>query len=572
MSKTFDVHNPYNAGAWWEAAIEDGIPPRPQGDPPTDERVFDVVVVGGGMSGHVAALFAADKGKSVVILEAAPEGGGTTYKSGAGMWVPDNSLMREAGKEPNRDWAMKHMAKLAHPEDYDPDAERFGLSERAYELIDAYYDNAAKALDELKRLGLGLTEFPAFTGDFPAMVEYHNELEHGFGAHLSPQTPAGKWGAGLQLIDLLHGLAEDRGIPLWTEHRATEILQDEDGTVIGVRVSTPSGDTQIFARQGVFFGTGGYAHNERLRDQHWRGKLYGSCAVLTSRGDFIELTEDLDVPLENMGHGWGTQHPLDLLLADGEVAEHVGVYPGDSLLMVNNTGRRVVNEKLTYHERSQIHWEKDADGGYPNHLMFIVYDDFVAYDETPTINRWPSPNPENAWVISADTLPELAEKLDAHLAEYGERILNYRLEPEFAEQLAATLERFNEFARKGVDEDFHRGETEVELDWTGPRHADNDKNPTMHPLDDGPYHCVILAGSVLDTNGGPTASVDGQILRRDGTPIPGLYGAGNCVASAAGAGYWSGGSTLGPAATFSYLAAQRLVEEPVRDIGATVGS
>jgi predicted oxidoreductase len=79
---------------------------------------------------------------------------------------------------------------------------------------------------------------------------------------------------------------------------------------------------------------------------------------------------------------------------------------------------------------------------------------------------------------------------------------------------------------------------------------------------------VILAGSVLDTNGGPTASVDGRILKRDGTPIPGLYGAGNCVGSAAGAGYWSGGSTLGPAATFSYLAALRLVEEPVREVEA----
>jgi succinate dehydrogenase/fumarate reductase flavoprotein subunit len=74
-----------------------------------------------------------------------------------------------------------------------------------------------------------------------------------------------------------------------------------------------------------------------------------------------------------------------------------------------------------------------------------------------------------------------------------------------------------------------------------------------------------MAGGVLDTNGGPKATPDGRILRKDGTTIPGLFGAGNCVASAAGAGYWSGGSTLGPAATFAYLAARAVTRESLRD-------
>jgi succinate dehydrogenase/fumarate reductase flavoprotein subunit len=566
MSKDLRARDPY-AEAWWIKAMVDGIPPRPAGQPPTDEDTFDVIVVGSGMSGHVAALFLADAGCSVVMLEAASEGGGTTYKSGAGMWVPDNSLMRRKGIAPDRGWAMNHMAKLAHPEDYDPAAERLGLEQRAYELIEAYYENGAKAFDELERLGVGLMDFPSYTGDYPAMIEYHNEIDHGYGAHLSPRTPEGRWGAGFQLVKILSDLADAKGIGLRVDHRVTELLEDADGAVIGVRAATPDGDVELFGRRGVFFGTGGYVHNQKLRDEHWPGRLYGGCPVITSRGDFIELTEKLGVELENMGHGWGTQHPVELMLADGEVAEHVGVYPGDSNLMVNAGGRRVVNEKLIYHERSQVHWERDESGGYPNHLLFLIYDDFVAYDETPTINRWPDPKPGNDWVISGDTFEELAANLDARLASYGERLLDYRLAPDFAEQLAATVDRFNGFARAGVDEDFHRGEREVELDWTGPAHAGNHKNPTMFPLDDGPYHCIILAGSVLDTNGGPKASVDGKVLRADGTPIPGLYAAGNCVASAAGAGYWSGGSTLGPAATFSWLAARSLAQEPTRVVG-----
>jgi 3-oxosteroid 1-dehydrogenase len=81
----------------------------------------------------------------------------------------------------------------------------------------------------------------------------------------------------------------------------------------------------------------------------------------------------------------------------------------------------------------------------------------------------------------------------------------------------------------------------------------------MFPLaPSGPYHAIIVAGSVLDTNGGPRATAEGQILRSDGSTVPGLYGVGNCVASAAGEGYWSGGSTLGPALTFAHLAARSL--------------
>ncbi len=270
-----------------------------------------------------------------------------------------------------------------------------------------------------------------------------------------------------------------------------------------------------------------------------------------------------------MGEGWGTEHPLEQMLIDPQVDQHVGVFPGDSVLMVNAAGRRIVNEKLIYHERSKIHFVRDESGGLPNHLTFLVFDDFIVRDQTSQPNKWPSPDPAEPWVISGRTVGELAAGIDARLESYGERIGAVRLAPDFAVELEATIERFNDFARQGIDEDFHRGETEVEFDWTGPSHAENDKNSTMWPLDDGPYHCIILAGSVLDTNGGPRTSPDGEVLRSDGSPIPGLYGAGNCVASPAGAGYWSGGSTLGPAAVFARHAAHHAVRQAPRSLIVT---
>jgi 3-oxosteroid 1-dehydrogenase len=58
----------------------------------------------------------------------------------------------------------------------------------------------------------------------------------------------------------------------------------------------------------------------------------------------------------------------------------------------------------------------------------------------------------------------------------------------------------------------------------------------------------------MDTKGGPRIDPDGHVLRPGGDPIPGLFGAGNCISSPTGEAYWGGGSTLGPALTFGLIA------------------
>ena len=129
-----------------------------------------------------------------------------------------------------------------------------------------------------------------------------------------------------------------------------------------------------------------------------------------------------------------------------------------------------------------------------------------------------------------------------------------RLAPDFVPSMRATIERFNTFASSGVDADFHRGETPMEQAWQGPTRSTTG-NRTMYPLtQDGPYYCAILGPATLDTCGGPVIGTDARVLRPDGSPIPGLFGAGNCIASPAGQAYWGAGGTLGPAITFGFIA------------------
>jgi 3-oxosteroid 1-dehydrogenase len=89
----------------------------------------------------------------------------------------------------------------------------------------------------------------------------------------------------------------------------------------------------------------------------------------------------------------------------------------------------------------------------------------------------------------------------------------------------------------------------------------------MAPLsEEGPYYAMILGGATLDTKGGPKVDTSARVLRPGGEPIPGLFGAGNCIASPAAEAYWGGGSTLGPAIVLGYLAGNSVAAAPIRSI------
>jgi 3-oxosteroid 1-dehydrogenase len=119
-----------------------------------------------------------------------------------------------------------------------------------------------------------------------------------------------------------------------------------------------------------------------------------------------------------------------------------------------------------------------------------------------------------------------------------------------SDALRRTVERFNGFARTGIDEDFHRGESDYDKYYSDPTVK---PNPSLHAIDHVPGD--------LGTKGGLVTDEHARVLRPDGTVIEGLYAAGNVSAAVMGHTYAGPGATIGPALVFGYLAAEDIARQ-----------
>ena len=543
------------------------------------DEEFDVVVVGSGAGGFSAALNCDRLGSSVVMLEKAAEVGGTTIKSAAWYWIPNNSLMREAGVGDDKTDALRYMARLSRPQAYNPNDERFGLTEWEYATIEAFYDNASTAHDALIEMG---AIKPMYAPDVP---DYHSTLPEDtapYGRTLFPEASDGEPGKGPEMIRRFLEVARDRGIPIRMEHRVEAVVVDEEGAVVGVVASTGDGREVAFrARQAVIFASGGFTHNRDLRQNFLQASIFGGCAALTNEGDFVGIATALGAPLWNMNYAWMAPMPLEVSLAGSPYTSGIFAVPGDSMIFVDKYGRRIVNEKAIYNELTTKFFEFDAKKvEYPNLLLLMIWDQRTndlwtateaIEDTTPSrlaLDNYGNVIYEDSHIIRGETMEDLTRNLEARLEKLAPHTGGFTLAEGFADEVPKTIARFNELAQTGKDLDFGRGENPIELIFNGEAKPDNDTgNPTMYPISEsGPYYATIVVAGALDTKGGPRTNTHGQVLGIDGEPIPGLYGVGNCVASASAQGYWAGGGTLGPILTFGHLAAEHAARRPKREV------
>jgi 3-oxosteroid 1-dehydrogenase len=228
-----------------------------------------------------------------------------------------------------------------------------------------------------------------------------------------------------------------------------------------------------------------------------------------------------------MDQGWfcpGLHEP------DGGAGFYMGLRGG---VFVNAQGERFANESQPYDRMGREMAKLSPEAWY-------VYDSRER-GRPPGVRCVPGTR-RDAFLASGDwvereTLPELASAIGVP-----------------ADALAATVERWNSFCAKGVDEDFHRGEDEFDRYFA----FGDPPNPCLVPVDRPPYVAARVVLGDLGTKGGLVTDADARVLREDGSVIPGLFATGNTMASIAGAYYPAPGTPIGTAVVFGYRAAGAL--------------
>jgi succinate dehydrogenase/fumarate reductase flavoprotein subunit len=493
------------------------------------DREYDVVVIGSG-SGLVAALAAAAAGQRVLILEKHSAPGGNTAVSGGVLWVPNNRVMQREGLTDSREQSLAYLQQLAQ-------------GQAAPELIEAFVDHGPDMVDFIEAHTDIQWRVSKMLG---AVADYHPEWEGSNirGRSLEPVQPGVHMAGGL-LISALLQAATANGAELWTGSPAKRLLTAERGggqrEVIGLVTEREGEVLAIRARRGVVVAAGGFERNAEMKTHFLRGDSPYTLGAESNTGDGIHLGMDVGADLRNMNEVWG----ITVYRADAEAngARRGGISlmgqierrnPG--CIAVNRYGERFCNEAADYDStwRSYHSWQNWGELGYRNLPAFHIFDQRSREQHGIFGRRGDQELP--AWVVQAETLPELAQKLGIDTAG-----------------LTATVERFNHHAAQGADPDFHRGES---LYGT---HGSGDPASTLAPLTQAPFYGAEIAPADLGTCGGLRVNGRAQVLDVFGAPIAGLYACGNSAGvGSPGASYGGGGGTIGPAMTFAFIAGREL--------------
>jgi len=312
----------------------------------------------------------------------------------------------------------------------------------------------------------------------------------------------------------------------------------ENGRVTGAIVERHGRQETILARQGVILATGGFEWNDALKHAFLRGPLDAPASPPTNRGDGLKMAMAAGAGLGNMTSAWWvpTLAIPESQWQSGET-RNMPVLIERTLphgLMVNREGIRFCNEAANYSALAgAFHAFDPATYDYPNLPAYLVFDSH--YRERYPLASFMPGTALPDWVERADTLAVLAEKTGID-----------------ADNLRATVERFNQLAERLDDEDFGRGKADYDR-FYGDRSRDG-AAATLGALTRAPFYAVEINMGALGTNGGPKTNAQAQILDVDDRPIAGLFGAGNVISAPTGSVYAGAGGTLGPALTFGYIA------------------
>ena len=438
----------------------------------------DLVVIGAGGAGLSAAVEAADNGvENIVLLEKMASIGGTTFISQGMIAGYDTALQKEQNIELTYDQMYDNLMTNA-------------LYRLDPELTKITVENAGHTIDWLmERLEVPFTD-NILVGYGPLQMMHVMGSEEAKG--------------GMALKAPFEAALEEAGVNLMLETRGTRLVMNEDGSVAGV-VAQQGGKEILIDTKAVIIATGGYAYNPELTgllDPEMAGTFGIGHPAAT--GDGIIMANNVGAALTHTNH-------LMAVLKDYEImANHNGnsnsanvsrFIGAPNLVLVNTNAVRFVNEK---------------SGGYMTQEL-----------NRPIFNEMTKTDSGYVWAISDEaTLAELGvtrggemEFLKADTVEELAGLMELD-----AETLKATIDSYNGYAASGHDPEFNRGAGS----WA--------ESQPMLPLE-APYVAVAVVPCEIITYGGIARNVNAEVLRADGSVIPGLFVAGEAGANSAYMGF-----------------------------------
>lgn len=556
---------------------------------------YDLIVVGSGAAGLAAAITARKRGLQVAVLEKEPVFGGTTALSGGVLWIPLNHHGRKQNPADTVEKVLTFMraetgdfydeASVQAFIDNGPKMVEFFERETQMKFIPTlypdYHPTTAGGVDvgrsilaepyDIRGLGKDMARLkpPLKTITFIGMMfnSSNADLKHFFRATKSLTSflyvarrlashikdlvlyrRAVQVTSGNALAARLAKSALDLGIPILTSTPVRRLLQEGE-RVTGVLASAPGGELRLSARYGVVLACGGFPHDEKRIAQAYphvrRGHRHLSPTPESNTGDGCNMAEQVggvvDIRFPEPA-AWMPVTRVDFGGGETGVFPHLldRYKPGIIGVLVN--GRRFTNESNSYHDvGAALH---RACEGMRETAMWLICDK-TALAKYGLGYVKPAPMPigrflRNGYLLKGGTLAELAR--------------NAGIDPAGLEQ---TVREYNKDAVRGEDPAFGRGSTSFNRYLADPEHK---PNPCVAPVEKGPFYAVKVLMGDLGTFDGLRTSVQGEVLRRDGTPVAGLYAVGNDRASVMGGNYPGAGITHGPNMTFGYVTANHIAD------------
>jgi succinate dehydrogenase/fumarate reductase flavoprotein subunit len=496
----------------------------------------DVIVLGYGAAGAVAAITAHDGGARVLVLEKQGLDNFMTasYMSGGGIVCPNDVK-----------GAMLYMESLYKVNDdlhwTDPD------------ICRVWAQYTSENVRWIEGMG-GKLKFYRHSGEhnLPGVdaIDVYHDADKGPG-----------------LMRLLYNQVNARGIQVMYNTPAVDLFMNSPGEVVGVRAQSSAGECQVInvrSRRAVILTTGGFEFNEQMKLQYLRAYPVYFLGSPANTGDGIRLALGAGADLWHMnccsgrlvmkfpefsfalnptfgGKGWASPGRTVVGAGTTEPPKHspeqqkTGSGYGAGFLVVDRAGRRFTRETFKPHT---LHYELvlyDSQGlFYPRIPSYWIFDQkrmsngpLVGLESGPAgpsgIYTWSADNSrevERGWIKQGDTIKELSQTIQVDSGN-----------------LMETVDNYNRYCKKGEDAEFQR------------------QAATLVPLDTPPYYAVQLWPGGPNTQGGPRRSSKAQVVRPDGTPVPRLYSAGE-LGSIYGMLYPSGGGNLAECIAFGRIAGE----------------